>query len=127
MKRKSAFTLIELLITIVVMGIIVALALPQYTGYVAKSRQQDAKGQLMAIRQIEEIYKLQYGTYTADTAALGTEWRDTVGRYAFAITAADATTFTATATGNIDDDATNDVWSINENGNPQSVTNDLDS
>ncbi len=64
MKRKNGFTLIELLVTIAVMSTIVVIALPQYSKYVAKSRQQDAKGQLMAIRQAQEIYKLQYGTYT---------------------------------------------------------------
>lgn len=125
MKSKSAFTLIEMLITMVLMGIIAAIALPQYTRYIAQSRQQDAKGQLMAIRQAQEIYKLQYGTYTAVTAGL-TGWQSPVGRYTFAVTSATATTFSASATGNIDGDATNDVWTIDQDGNLQNTTNDVD-
>jgi len=124
MKSKSAFTLIEMLITIILMGIIAAIAIPQYSRYVSKSRQQDAQGQLMAIRQAQEIYKLQYGTYTTATGGL-TGWQTTVGKYTFAVTAANATTFTATATGNIDSDAGNDVWTITESTNPQNTTPDI--
>jgi prepilin-type N-terminal cleavage/methylation domain-containing protein len=124
MKRKNGFTLIELLITIAIMGILVAIALPVYSKYVAKARQQDAKGQIMAIRQAQEIYKLQYGTYTAVTAGLS-GWQNTLGAYTFAVTAANATTFSASATGNIDSDATNDVWTMDQDGNLVNTTNDV--
>jgi prepilin-type N-terminal cleavage/methylation domain-containing protein len=125
MKRKSGFTLIELLVTIAVMGAIAVIALPQYSKYVAKARQQDAKGQLMAIRQAQEVYKLQYGTYTTATGSLS-GWVNTLGRYTFAITGADATTFGASATGNIDGDATLDVWTIDQDGAMPNTTNDVD-
>ena len=124
MKRKNGFTLIEMLITIAIMSIIVAIALPLYSTYVAKARQQDAKGQLMAIRQAQEIYKLQYGAYTTVTAGLS-GWQGTLGRYTFAVTAANATTFSASATGNIDSDATNDVWTMDQDGNLLNTTNDV--
>jgi len=39
----------------------------------------------------------------------------TVARYTYSI-AGNATSFTATATANLDDDATNDVWTINDAG-----------
>jgi prepilin-type N-terminal cleavage/methylation domain-containing protein len=125
MKRKSGFTLIEMLITIAVMGVIVAIALPQYSKYVARSRQQDAKAQLMAVRQAQEIYKLQYGTYTTITANLS-GWKGTSGRYTFAVTAAAATTFSASATGNIDGDSTNDVWTMDQDGSLLNTSNDVD-
>ena len=113
-----------MLVTIAVMSAIAVIALPQYSRYVAKSRQPDAQGQLMAIRQAQEIYKLQYGTYTSATGALS-GWQDTVGRYTFAITAATATTFGASATGNIDSDATLDVWTIDQDGALLNTTNDV--
>ncbi len=125
MKRKNGFTLLEMLITIAVMSTIVVIALPQYSKYVAKSRQQDAKGQLMAIRQAQEIYKLQYGTYTSVIGSLS-GWQNTAGKYTFAITGASATTFSASATGNIDSDATDDVWTIDQDGNLLNTSNDLD-
>jgi type IV pilus assembly protein PilE len=124
MKRKNGFTLIEMLITIAVMGTLAMIALPQYSSYVAKSRQADAQAQLMAIRQAQEIYKLQYQSYTTVTANLS-GWQDTVGKYTFAITAADATTFSASATGNIDSDATLDVWTIDQDGNLVNTSNDV--
>ena len=125
MKRKNGFTLIELLITIAVMSLIVAIALPQYSKYVAKSRQQEAKAQLMAVRQAQEIYKLQYSAYTSVTANLS-GWKGTSGSYTFAVTAAGAATFAASATGNIDNDGTNDVWTMDQDGNLLNTSNDVD-
>jgi prepilin-type N-terminal cleavage/methylation domain-containing protein len=124
MKKKSGFTLIEMLVTMAVMSAIAVIALPQYSRYVAKARQPDAQGQLMAIRQAQEIYKLQYGTYTTATGGLS-GWQNTVGKYTFAITAATATTFGASATGNIDGDATLDVWTIDQDSTLLNTTNDV--
>jgi prepilin-type N-terminal cleavage/methylation domain-containing protein len=127
MKRINGFTLIEMLVTMAVMSIIAVIALPQYSRYVAKSRQPDAQTQLMAIRQAQEIYKLQYGTYTTVTGNLAPDWQNTVGRYTFVINSADTTSFLATATGNIDGDATLDVWTINQDSKLQHPINDVDS
>ena len=125
-KRHQGFTLIELLVTIAVMGALIMIALPLYTQYVAKSRQQEAKAALMAVRQAQEVYKLQYGSYSLVTTSLS-GWKSTAGKYTMALTGASATTFSASATGNIDSDATNDVWSIDQDGNLLNTTNDVDS
>lgn len=125
MRRGRGFTLIELLIALAIAGVLAAIAVPQYTKYVARSRQADAKSQLAVIRQGEEIFKFQNGTYTTDTASIP-GWRATVGRYTFSITAATATTFSARAQGNIDSDATLDVWTIDQDGTLTNVTNDVD-
>ena len=124
-KQGAGFTLIELLIALVITGILAAVALPLYTKYVAKSRQADAKAQLTAIRQAEEIFKFQNGTYTTTTASLS-GWKTTVGSYTFSITAADATTFSARALGNIDTDATIDKWTMDQDGALINVVNDVD-
>lgn len=125
-QTKHGFTLIELLIALVIIGITAAIAIPAYTRYTAQARQQDAKTQLTAIRQAQEIYKLQFNTYTSTTTNLS-GWQNTVGRYSFSITAADATTFSASATGNIDSDSTQDVWTINQDGTLTNTTNDVSS
>lgn len=124
--RHNGFTLIELLITIAIMGALAVIALPQYSRYVAKARQQDAKAQLMAVQQAQEVYKLQYGSYTSTVSAL-TGWKATQGRYTFSITSATAGAFAAQASGNIDGDATNDMWTINQDGTLSNTTNDIDS
>lgn len=123
---RRAFTLTELLIAMAIMAILALIAMPGYSRYVAKSRQQDARSQLMAIRQAQEIYKLQYGSYTANTALLS-GWLGTLNRYTFCVTGADATTFTARATGNIDGDATNDVWQMDQSGTMTNTTDDVNS
>ena len=64
MKRTQAFTLIELLVVILIIGILAAVALPQYQKAVAKSRYAALKPIVQAIAQAEEIYYLANGEYT---------------------------------------------------------------
>ena len=124
--KEKGYTLLEMLITLVIISIIAALAVPMYARYVAQSRQADAQLQLTVIRQAQEIYKMQNGSYTAVTTQLS-GWRDTLNRYTFQIIAANATTFSARATGNIDGDGTNDVWTIDQDGTLANTTNDVNS
>lgn len=124
--RERAFTLIEMLIAVCIMGALAAIAIPMYTKYVAKARQADAKTQLIAIQQGQEIYKLQHGAYAAHEERAGISgWMDTVGRYSFSITAADGGAFTAVASGDIDGDGTPDVWTINQEGRLVNGPSDL--
>jgi type IV pilus assembly protein PilE len=123
-ERGRGFTLIEMLITMAVMAIVISISLPTYTRYVARSRQEDAKVQLTAIRQAQEIYKLQHGSYTDQTALLS-GWKATSGRYAFSITGFGPAIFTAQARGNIDSDTTQDVWTMDQDGNLVNMTDDV--
>ena len=137
-RRQAAFTLLELLISLAIMGILAALALPAYSHYVAQSRQADAQRQLMVVAQAQEIYRFQNGAYAtnAQTAALVPYgWLNTFGDYAFTIISAGTATvngvtvpvFTAQAQGNIDSDATLDTWTIDQNGTLTNVVNDVTS
>lgn len=70
-EKNAAFTLIELLVVVLIIGILAAIALPQYQVAVAKSRTVEAVVQLKAITDAQELYYLSNGKYTNDLADLG--------------------------------------------------------
>lgn len=69
MKSPKGFTLLELILVVVVIGILATLAVPQFTGMAEKARAAEAINTIGAIKTAEDIYKLETGTYVND--ALG--------------------------------------------------------
>ena len=72
MTRMRGFTLIELMITLVVVAILAGLAVASYQGYVRESNRSVAWGLLLQIQSGEEKYFLQNSTYTANLTAAPT-------------------------------------------------------
>ena len=64
-KTKEGFTLIELLVVVLIIGILAAVALPQYQKAVAKSRFAALKPIVKSIKDAEEIYYNEHGNYGA--------------------------------------------------------------
>ena len=73
MKNTQAFTLIELLVVVLIIGILAAVALPQYQVTVAKSRLSQAFVIAKAIKDAEEAYYLANGEYTEDLDMLSVD------------------------------------------------------
>lgn len=72
-KDQKGFTIIELLVVIVIIGILVALALPQLFAAQARGRDTDRKNDLKNVSQQLETYYNDTGSYpTGDYAAVGT-------------------------------------------------------
>ena len=64
LKSKKAFTLIELLVVVLIIGILSAIALPQYQVAVEKTKATNLLTLLDSIAKAEEIYYLANGRYT---------------------------------------------------------------
>ncbi len=63
--KKQAFTLIELLVVVLIIGILSAVALPQYTKAVEKSKSAEGLTNLKAVVQASEIYNMENQSYPA--------------------------------------------------------------
>jgi type IV pilus assembly protein PilA len=167
LKGQKGFTLIELMIVVAIIGILAAIAIPNFLAYQARSRQAEARTNLGAVFVSEVAFFGENNRYS-DFATIGYTLAGQSNRYTyrspnaagagattasqgadlFATLAGSNTTggvvtaepggttqsnavlpaagvagsFTATASGNVDGDATTDHWLVND---VKAITNDL--
>jgi type IV pilus assembly protein PilE len=67
---SRGFTLIEVMITVVIVAVLAAIAYPSYTNHLRKSARAEAKVRLTQIAQLQERHFTEKNTYTTDIAAL---------------------------------------------------------
>ena len=134
--QKSGFTLIELMIVVVIIGILAAMALPRFMSATVRTKQSEAKLILKQIYVNQRTYRQGniLTTYynpggpasSATPNAFSEIWVEIMpgAIYTYNMVAT-PNTFTATATANIDDDATVDTWTIDHNGTLTNTINDV--
>lgn len=65
MKLKSGFTLLEILIVVVIIGILAGLAIPKFNKSIESAKGKEAYVNLQLILTAEKMYYLDYGSYTS--------------------------------------------------------------
>lgn len=101
MSKQKGFSLIELMIVVVIVGILAAVAIPSYQNYVVKGNRAAAQAFMMDVASREKQYLLDARSYTNNLATLGvTAPADVSKHYTITIDAPAGTppSFTVTAT-----------------------------
>lgn len=168
MRNEKGFSLIELMIVVAIIGILAAIAVPNFQKYQAKSRQAEAKSLLTGIYTAEKAWNAEWTQYSGDfghigfapegdlrynagftgagpavpgnyTGPIANTFTTTTAFCASAVStcvdisggtngghgAPAATTFTAGADGDVDGDASRDIWTIDQNKLLRVTNNDL--
>jgi len=104
-KKNSSqgFTLIEVMIAVVIVGILAAIAYPSYIDYIIKSGRSEGVAAVMNVANLQEQYYLDNRSYTTDMTKLGLVADPFItehGYYSVASAGTGSFTITATAKGN---------------------------
>lgn len=127
----AGFSLTELLVVLVIIGILVLLALPRLMPIVNKAKATEAKLALKQVYLLEKSFKFEYDRYSGNLGEIGFEQEKLIteggtARYKVTVTVTEGKSFTGLATSvvDFDNDGTFNVWQVDESGLIKEVTPD---
>ncbi len=101
-RQMRGVTLLELMIVVVVIGILAAVAYPNYRDFASRAKRNEARAALLQIASNQERFYLNNQAYTNDMTNLGFNvagnFVTETGTYRIDVAGANAATYTATAT-----------------------------
>ncbi len=131
MKKLAAFTLTELLVVLVIIGILVLLALPNLMPLITKAKSTEAKIQLEHLYTLEQSYFYMHSRYSREFEEIGFEHQKLTteggnANYKINIVEASVNSFKATATAvvDFDGDGVYNVWEIDQDKKLKEVVKD---
>jgi len=132
-KKLKAYTLTEILVVLVIIGILVLLALPNLLPLITKAKSTEAKVQLEHLSTLEKTFFYEKSRYSSDLTEIGfiqekltTDGKDGRANYKIEIVKASNNAFLARATAvtDFDGDGTFNVWEIDQDKNLKEVVAD---
>lgn len=132
-RKLASYTLTEILIVLVIIGILVLLALPNLMPLITKAKTTEAKLQLEHLVKLQQGYFYEHSKYSSDLNELGfiqeklsSDGKEGKANYKVEITGSSNNTFTAKATAiaDFDGDGVYNVWQIDQDRNLKEVTPD---
>ncbi len=132
-QKVKAYTLTEILVVLVIIGILVLLALPNLLPLITKAKSTEAKVQLEHLSTLQQSFFYEKSKYSSDLTEIGfiqekltTDGKDGRANYKIEIVNATNNAFLgrATAVTDFDGDGTFNVWEIDHEKNLKEVIAD---
>jgi len=122
-EHQKGFSMTELLVVLVIIGILVLLALPRLMPVVNKAKATEAKLNLKQVYVLQKTYKFEYDRFSSELGSIGFEQETLItdggtARYKITIEEADVKSFRAIATAvvDFDDDGVFNEWEVKNDG-----------
>lgn len=130
--KLQAFSFMELMVVLIIIGILVLIAMPNLMPMISKTKSTEAKLQLEHVHTLEKTFFFEHSKYSKDLSEIGFEQSplsiegNGTANYKIEIIEAGQANFIAKATAVVDFDGDGifNVWEIDHNKNLKEVTKD---
>jgi len=130
-KRFKALSLMEVLVTLVIIGILTLIAMPALMPLITKAKSTEAKIQLGHVLKLQKLYRYSNSKFSKELSAIGFEQNTLIdnggsANYEISIESADLKSFSAKATSvvDFDGDGNYNVWMVDQDNRLEEIVPD---